>query len=98
MALLALILDGCSKPPELLPVPATDLTALEPAVRERIVAANAEFEASKAKASSADLAKAYGELAMIYHAQDLTTPARIAYTNAYRLDPRVSPISKASCS
>src|SRR5258708_38427852 len=24
---------------------------------------------------------------MVYHAQDLTTPARVAYTNAHRLDP-----------
>ncbi len=86
--LLALIADGCDRPLDLLPMPKTDLSMVEPAVRNRIAAANAEFDASiKSKASSADLGRAYGELAMVYHAQDLTTPARVAYTNAHRLDP-----------
>jgi tetratricopeptide (TPR) repeat protein len=86
--LLALIAVGCDRQPDLLPMPKTDLSMVEPAVRNRIAAADAEFDASiKSKASSADLARAYGELAMVYHAQDLTTPARVAYTNAHRLDP-----------
>jgi tetratricopeptide (TPR) repeat protein len=86
--LLAFIVEGCSRPPDLLPMPKTDLSMVEPAVRNRIAAANAEFEAStKSTPSAADLARAYGELAMVYHAQDLTTPARVAYTNAHRLDP-----------
>lgn len=86
--LLAVITEGCDRQPELLPMPKTDLSAVEPAVRNRVAAANAEFDASiKSKSSSADLARAYGELAMVYHAQDLTAPARIAYTNAHRLDP-----------
>jgi tetratricopeptide (TPR) repeat protein len=86
--LLAFIVTGCDKQPDLLSMPTTDLSVVEPAVRNRITTANAEFDASiKSKASSADLARAYGELAMVYHAQDLTTPARVAYTNAYRLDP-----------
>jgi tetratricopeptide (TPR) repeat protein len=87
--LLAFMVAGCDRQPQLLPMPEADLSVVEPAVRNRIAAANAEFEASaKAKPSSAGLARAYGELAMVYHAQDLTTPARIAYTNAHRLDPR----------
>jgi tetratricopeptide (TPR) repeat protein len=87
--LLAFIVEGCDRQPDLLPMPKTDLSAVEPAVRNRITAADAEFDASiKSKASSADLARAYGELAMVYHAQDLTTPARVAYVNAHRLDPR----------
>ena len=69
-------------------MPKVDLSAVEPAVRNRIAAADAEFDAAtRSKPSAADLARAYGELAMVYHAQDLTTPARVAYTNAHRLDP-----------
>jgi tetratricopeptide (TPR) repeat protein len=87
--LLAFIAGGCDKPPDLLPMPKTDLTMVEPAVRNRIAAATAEFETStKSDPSSAGLARAYGELAMVYHAQDLTAPASVAYTNAYRLDPQ----------
>jgi tetratricopeptide (TPR) repeat protein len=86
--LLAFIFNGCDRKPDLLPMPKTDLSAVEPAVRNRITAVNAEFDAlAKSKPSSADLARAYGELAMVYHAQDLTVPARVAYTNAHRLDP-----------
>jgi tetratricopeptide (TPR) repeat protein len=86
--LLALLAEGCDKQPDLLPMPTADLSAVEPAVKSRIATANAEFDASaKSKPSSADLARAYGELAMVYHAQDLTAPARVAYTNAQRLDP-----------
>jgi tetratricopeptide (TPR) repeat protein len=86
--LIAFIAKGCDNQPDLLPMPKTDLSTVEPAVRNRINAADAEFYTSlKAKPSAADLARAYGELAMVYHAQDLTTPARAAYTNAHRLDP-----------
>src|SRR3989442_4397507 len=89
MARIAMLIGGCAKAPELLPMPATDMSMLEPAVRNRIAAAHAEFDAVAArKPSSVQLAKAYGELAMVYHAQDLATPAKIAYTNAHRLDPR----------
>jgi tetratricopeptide (TPR) repeat protein len=89
MASIAMLIGACAKPPELLPMPATDMSMLEPAVRNRIAAAHAEFDAVAArKPSTLQLAKAYGELAMVYHAQDLATPAKIAYTNAHRLDPR----------
>ena len=88
-ATLLAFVAGCDKPPDLLPMPKTDLSAVEPAVRNRIAAANAEFEtAAKSDPSSAGLARAYGELAMVYHAQDLTAPARVAYMNARRLDPQ----------
>src|SRR5439155_6158121 len=38
--------------------------------------------------SNRDLGNAYGELAMVYHAQDLVQPAQAAYDNARRLAPR----------
>jgi tetratricopeptide (TPR) repeat protein len=86
--LLAFIARGCDSQPDLLPMPTVDLGMVEPAVRNRIGAANAEFDTSiKSKTSYADLARAHGELAMVYHAQDLNTPARVAYMNAHRLDP-----------
>jgi tetratricopeptide (TPR) repeat protein len=87
--MLLAFVAGCDKPPDLLAMPKTDLTRVEPAVRNRIAAATAEFETSiKSDTSSAARARAYGELAMVYHAQDLTAPARVAYINAHRLDPR----------
>jgi tetratricopeptide (TPR) repeat protein len=88
VAVLALIAKGCDNRPDLLPMPTVDLSMVEPAVRNRITAANAEFDNEiRSKTSRTDLARAYGELAMVYHAQDLTTPAEVAYMNAHRLDP-----------
>jgi len=73
----------------LAPVPATDTGKLEVAVRNRIAAAHAEFDRIASRSPSrAELAAAYGELAMVYHAQDLPTPAEVAYANAHRLAPR----------
>lgn len=70
-------------------MPATDTSALEMAVRNRIAAAHREFDSVASRAPRpAELAQAYGELGMVYHAQDLPTPAEIAYTNASRLAPR----------
>jgi tetratricopeptide (TPR) repeat protein len=87
VAMLSLVANGCDSQPNLLPMPTTDLSMVEPAVRKRVAAANAEFEArSRSKTSSADLARAYGDLGMVYQAQDLTTPAEVAYLNAHRLD------------
>src|SRR6202000_2523540 len=87
LAVLALIVTGCDNQPDLLPMPTTDLSIVEPAVRNRITAANAEFDSiAKPRTSKADLARAYGDLGMVYQAQDLTKPAEVAYTNARRLD------------
>jgi len=87
---LLLLLAACTQPlPELLPMPATDMSALEPAVRARISDAHADFERlAQGRPAAAPLADAYGELGMVYHAQDLTAPAEVAYTNAHRLAPR----------
>jgi tetratricopeptide (TPR) repeat protein len=87
VAVLALVAKGCDNQPNLLPMPTTDLSMLEPAVRNRVTAVNAEFDArTRSKVSSADLARAYGDMGMVYQAQDLTTPAEVAYLNANRLD------------
>jgi tetratricopeptide (TPR) repeat protein len=81
---------GCEAPVgDLTPIPATDTSKLEPAVRNRIASAQAEFErVASGSPSRAELAAAYGELGMVYHAQDLPTPAEAAYVNASRLAPR----------
>jgi tetratricopeptide (TPR) repeat protein len=87
VAVLAVVAKGCDNQPDLLPMPTTDLSIVEPAVRNRVAAANAEFATrTRSQNSSADLARAYGDLGMIYQAQDLTTPAEVAYMNANRLD------------
>jgi tetratricopeptide (TPR) repeat protein len=85
--MIALVVSGCQKQPDLLPIPKTDLTIVEPAVRTRITAAQAEFDAAaKTNPSPELLARAYGELAMVYHAQDLSVPAKVAYLDAHLLD------------
>ena len=82
------LLAACSKPVALLEIPATDLSNLEPAVQTRIAQAKAQFDqTSRGHPSNAELAAAYGELAMVYHAQDLATPAEPAYIDASRLAP-----------
>ena len=70
-------------------MPTTDMSTLETTVRTRISAAHAEFDRlAQRKPSDSELAGAYGELGMVYHAQDLTTPAEVAYGNAFKLAPR----------
>ena len=87
MAVLALVVNGCNNQQDLLPMPTADLSIVEPAVRNRVTAANAEFDSrAKSQTSKADLARAYGDLGMVYQAQDLTKPAEAAYINAHRLD------------
>jgi len=90
IAVTVLGLAACDPPVgELTPIPATDTSKLEPAVRNRIAAAHAEFDRIAGRSPPrAELAAAYGELAMVYHAQDLPTPAEVAYANAHRLAPR----------
>ena len=89
-ALLCLGTTACEPPmPALAPIPPTDTSKLETAVRKRIAEAHAEFDRIAGGAPSrVALAGAYGELGMVYHAQDLTTPAEVAYANARRLAPR----------
>lgn len=90
VVLLCVGVSACDPPVgDLTPIPATDTSKLETAVRNRIAAAHAEFDRVAASSPSrSQLAAAYGELAMVYHAQDLPTPAEVAYANAHRLAPR----------
>jgi tetratricopeptide (TPR) repeat protein len=86
---LACIVVACSRRPELVPIPPTDTSNLEVAVRNAIAVAQAQFDSTQARIPpNADLAEAYGQLALVYHAQDLATPAEAAYRNAHALAPR----------
>lgn len=90
LLLVVLLLTGCEGPvADLAPIPPTDTSHLEAAVRKRIAEAHAEFDrVAQRSPGRAQLAAAYGELAMVYHAQDLPTPAEAAYANARALAPR----------
>lgn len=86
-AMLAAGCDAPRQPPA--PVPKVDLSAYEPSIRTGLAAAHAAFDRVAAgKPSDAELAAAYGELAMMYHAQDIIGPAEVAYMNAGALAPR----------
>jgi tetratricopeptide (TPR) repeat protein len=70
------------------PIPPTETSKLEPSVRDAIATAQAQFDAIQARRpSNADLAEAYGQLGLTYHAQDLATPAEAAYQDAHALAP-----------
>jgi tetratricopeptide (TPR) repeat protein len=81
---------GCADPhSELKPVPMPDASSFEPSVRNAVTTARATFDKIAAqKPDDAQLAAAYGDLAMTYHAQDLVAPAEAAYANAHLLAPR----------
>ena len=85
---LALSVAACGRP-ELVAIPPTDTGKLEPAVRNAIATAQSGFDAIQAQhPSSAELAEAYGQLGLVYHAQDLGIPAEAAYRNAHALASR----------
>ena len=86
---VALMLVSCSdRRAQLLPVPAPDVSAFEPSVRNAVTNARAAFDRIVAdKPGDAELGAAYGELAMTYHAQDLVAPAEVAYADAHLLAP-----------
>ena len=83
-------LASCDDPRRaLVPIPAANTTGLEPSVLAAIAKAQAELDRVKAgNPSGAELADAYGELAMTYHAHSLVPPAEAAYANARALAPR----------
>ena len=89
-AALVTAIGGCADPKvELVPVPVPDATAFEPAVRSKLAEARADLDRLIAgKPPNRELGNAYGELAMIYHAQDLLKPAETAYDDARMLAPR----------
>lgn len=84
------LLAACDAPrPELAPLPKADLAAYETSVRTGLVAAHEKFDkVAASKPSNETLGAAYGELAMMYHAQDIIAPAQVAYANAHALAPR----------
>jgi tetratricopeptide (TPR) repeat protein len=86
---IAAMVSGCSEPKhELVPVPIPDATDLEPSVRAALAHARAQFDrVAQREPKAAELADAYGELAMTYQAQSLVPPAEAAYTNARVLAP-----------
>jgi len=71
----------------LTPVPEPDLEALEKPVAEQLRAAQERLETALEEPVQAELAQAYGDLALLYHAYDLDEPAQAAYRNAARLAP-----------
>jgi tetratricopeptide (TPR) repeat protein len=87
---LAGILGGCSDPKkDLLPVPQSDVGSLEPSVRAALASSRATLDRIAASnPSNADLANAYGDLAMTYHAHSIVPPAEAAYADARMLAPR----------
>ncbi len=67
-----------------------DLTKLEEHVREQLTTSQASLTATVKKPSIPDttLSDAYGNLAQLYHAYSLTSPARECYLNANILAPK----------
>jgi tetratricopeptide (TPR) repeat protein len=87
--LIGALLAGCPAPQrELVSVPVPDAKDLEPSVRSALERARAQFDrVAQSHPGSAELANAYGELAMTYQAQSLVPPAEAAYRNARALAP-----------
>ena len=85
----SLLVLACSGPrPQLKPVPMPDVSALEPSVRAAVTRAQVELtRIESGKPTELELANAYGDLAMTYHAQLLVSPAEAAYSNARALAP-----------
>ena len=89
IGVIAAFVGGCPEPRrELRPLPLVNTTDLEPSVRSAVARAQAQFDrVAQGKPKSAQLAEAYGELAMTYQAQSLVPPAEAAYVNARALAP-----------
>lgn len=91
LASVALVtIAACSEPKvEVTPIPVPETSAFEPSVRTKLTESRAELDRIIAsKPSNRELGNAYGEMAMVYHAQDLLKAAEIAYDNARKLSPR----------
>jgi len=72
-----------------MPIPYPDLSRLDPTVKQPIEDALANFRAvsERAGVSKEDLAKAYGELGMVYHVYEFPEVAVACYRNARSLAP-----------
>jgi len=88
--LVALMVMGCGdQKVELVPMTMPDSSAFEPSVRNKLESVKAKLDQiSATKPSNEVLGRAYGELAMAFHAQDLVQPAERAYANARKLAPK----------
>lgn len=87
LAVLPLATHGQEVGTATLPVP--ESSGLEPAVAEQLEEARRELDRVLAdpQADSRDKARAFGDLAELYHAYDLRRAARAAYENAQRWSP-----------
>ncbi len=96
--LLATLLSvaACSTPPavhrsgaDLRPIPAPDLTAAEPAVRQQLAGKLAEVEALLAGTATEETAsaEALGELGLLYILYDFLDSAEVCFANAESLTP-----------
>lgn len=73
----------------LLPIPAIDLNALEPAVRTQISTGQADLDkAIKSNLTDELLGEAYGEIGQLHHAYKLLAVAEACYLNAQTLHPK----------
>lgn len=91
LVLLATLLTSCSGDavPDLLPVPAPDLSAAAPAVQEQLAEKREALDAAMENAGSEPVvaAKAHGDLGLTYLLYDFLDAARACFDNARRLDP-----------
>jgi tetratricopeptide (TPR) repeat protein len=70
------------------PLPAPDLSVLEPEVAEQLGQARVQLQTLVDQgAAPQDLAQAYGELGKLYQAYELSAPAEAAYLRALELAP-----------
>lgn len=70
------------------PVPLPDVSRLEEALQQQIRDSRSKVRAAQASGSQRDPARAWGELAKLYHACDLREAAQACYLNAEALNPR----------
>jgi tetratricopeptide (TPR) repeat protein len=79
-----------SSPFNLLPISQPSLSGVEPAVKDQIEAAWAQFEAVSRVPSvdHKELGEAYGQMGKIYHVYEFSDAAAACYENARSLTPR----------
>ncbi len=77
------------RPVKLLPVPVADISKVEDIVKTTLTTARSSVESllNSGKASSAELATAYGELGELYHVHHFYVTAEPSYRNAIALEP-----------
>ncbi len=87
--LLVALLAACERRPDLMPVPAPNVAGFEKSVQAALTQAQQQLaKAQSGRASNAELAQAFGDLAMTYHAHQLAPASQAAYRNAQLLAPK----------